>query len=733
MPEELKNSTPEEGDAGKITFGAVSDVLMAALIYEGVWNLQHEIEDKAPGVNWKNPAIALEYAVPWPEEDEGLTPDQVEKARAIPITAEEAQAITDRVFKNLPDAFDQGLMEGLTGGVAVMTVEGEEGPKPQVLFPQDKTAEYEAVPVDKRDEYAARFLDGFTLTPAPSFTGKDEKGNPYAGKLGFQILPLNLDFERHRAFYLVLIALDFREGDPSAWSPKDKTDFWEELAAPYQARTTTTAGAEPSPSPSPSPDRVMPYPAERFRMAGGYGRPIFTLSKTEKDSMLLRDFYEPQTPLNRAVGFVLFSLTDVKAPDRIQEARPEEIEDRVHDLSQQDAYRHGQHRPDIVAELFKMLTTEIPIVVGEDRKVGRYWTRRVTVGYRTVLQYFGLVYEDAKTGKRVYPSDPAFRSVRVPMKVESRRQYATATERAKAKTVWMLPQSARWKLVAYQWQFNDSFGNDLLFAPALDAKGNVKKTASGKVIRTGSHFLLVTKRIHRAFLILRSDPGGHRLYAQRLLEMLVFNIAAKREDKTRQTVEIAADRVFRMLGIPDDPKHPERREEIVARAVLRLQERDIGALLAGSDQRPRLDPNPNRRTSPFYRFIRSPEFAPKVTLTTEEEAKVIEAEQNEPPALPAPKIEKAETGTLFPDLAAPKPVIPTGPEIRAAREAAGLTLRAWAKNFKDIGGPSFKTWSLIETERRSDNVGRIPPEVWSRVQDFIAKRKAEGKTEGRTE
>ena len=36
MPEELKNSTPEEGDAGKITFGAVSDVLMAALIYEGV-------------------------------------------------------------------------------------------------------------------------------------------------------------------------------------------------------------------------------------------------------------------------------------------------------------------------------------------------------------------------------------------------------------------------------------------------------------------------------------------------------------------------------------------------------------------------------------------------------------------------------------------------------------------------------------------------------------------------
>jgi hypothetical protein len=199
------------------------------LVYAGIWNLQHEIEDGAPGINWKNPAIALEYAVPW--EDDKAGPDQEGRV----LTAEEAQALADRFFKALPDAFDRGIMAGLTDGVAVMTVEGEAGPKPLFHFPDGTVKEADAIPEDKR----AQYLTGFVL-PGVGFAGKDERDCPFAGELHFQILPLNVDSERHRACYMVLVALRFTEGDPSAWSPADKADLWkklyqglEKLAAPH--------------------------------------------------------------------------------------------------------------------------------------------------------------------------------------------------------------------------------------------------------------------------------------------------------------------------------------------------------------------------------------------------------------------------------------------------------------------------------------------------------------------
>ena len=59
---------------------------------------------------------------------------------------------------------------------------------------------------------------------------------------------------------------------------------------------------------------------------------------------------------------------------------------------------------------------------------------------------------------------------------------------------------------------------------------------------------------------------------------------------------------------------------------------------------------------------------------------------------------------------------------KAAREAAGMNLRRFAEA---MDGPSFKTWSMIETGQRSASAGRIPEDVWKRVRDFIAQHKPE--------
>lgn len=66
----------------------------------------------------------------------------------------------------------------------------------------------------------------------------------------------------------------------------------------------------------------------------------------------------------------------------------------------------------------------------------------------------------------------------------------------------------------------------------------------------------------------------------------------------------------------------------------------------------------------------------------------------------------------------PKPG-PSGRDIRAAREAAGMTLRDFTERF----GSSLRFWSAVETEEPLRRTGRprgVPREVREQVRQFVA-------------
>ena len=452
--------------------------------------------------------------------------------------------------------------------------------------------------------------------------------------------------------------------------------------------------------------------AECFPVAGGYVYSIYELSKKKHDLPLLRAYHEPQTPLNWAVGLAMFSLTDedrVRAGDW-QEVRIADLEDRVFCLTERDAPRRGDHRTDILAEVVKLHTTRNWYYEVETVQAGRAWKKRVVIGSQYAIPELQLVFLDTKTGKRAFPTDAAVRALKVPLEVKGRRVL-----KPDGKDIPALPKD-RWKLEAIRWRWVQAFNDDLLLTPALEEggrrKGLPKKTVTGKVIRKG-YLIRVAGNVFAALQSLRAEGRGS-LYACRLLVMLAHNL-----NKTESG--IAADRVFRMLGIPE--KTHAKPEDLVAAAVLRLKQRDIGALLAGSDEYPRTDPNPDRRKGPYYRFIRSPDYTPPKGIASKEDAETIEAAYAEvapPPVLPGPKADQ----TVLPGMEEPSgQPIPAGPDIRAAREAAGMNLRDFARM---IDGPSFKTWSMIETGQRSTSAGRIPEAVWQRVRDFVAQHGGKG-------
>jgi hypothetical protein len=459
----------------------------------------------------------------------------------------------------------------------------------------------------------------------------------------------------------------------------------------------------------PLPGRVFSFP-----VPGGYVRPIFGLSEAKKDLPLLMEFHEPQTPLNWAVGLAMFSLTN---EDRVragswQEATIRDLEDRVFNLTELDAPRRGDHRDDILAEVVKLHTVknwyyEIDVV-----QVGRAWTKRATIGSQYAIPEIQLVYLDTKTGKRTFPNDPAIRALLRPLEVQGRR-----VRKPEGKDIPSLPKG-RWQIDAIRWRWVQAFNDDLMLAPALHETGRRKglpmKTVRGKSIRKG-YLIRVADNVFTALGRLRAEGSGSK-YACRLLIMLASNL-----NKTEDGIK--ADRVFRMLGIPEDyqDRAHEKPEEVIARAVLRLKERDIKALLAGSDEYPRTDPNPDRRKGPYYCFRRSPEYTPRTGIVSKETALAIEAEYQvtpEPPALSDPKDGQGALPGILKD-AGP---IPSGADIRAAREAAGLNLRRFAEAIK---GGSFNTWARYE-RGESIRAGTVPPEAWDQVRDFIAQHGKKG-------
>ena len=462
-----------------------------------------------------------------------------------------------------------------------------------------------------------------------------------------------------------------------------------------------------------------------INIPASYVYPIFGLSEKKRDLPLLAQFYEPQTPLNWAVGIALISATDINKirVDAWQEVSIRDLEDIVYCLTELDETRHGQHREDILAEVVKLHTTRNWYYEIEPIRVGRAYTKRAVIGSQYAMPELKLVFLDTEMGKLVLPTDPEVRDMVVKLEVKGRR-----FPNPEGKDIEALPtklqdgKKSRWQLESIRWRWVQAFKEDLLLTPALEEsgprKGLPKKTASGKVIRKGN-LIPVTRNILSALRLLRAEGSGNQ-YAVRLLIMLAHNLN-KTEDG------IYADRVFRMLCIPEDyaNKMHEKPEDLVARAVFRLKQRDIGALLPGSDEYPRTDPNPDRRVSPYYRFIRSPEYTPRKAIVSKEDALAIQAEYK---AQPAPLAAGSKAYHLKADQAAlpglevpPAPPIPSGADIRAARDAASLDLRRFSEAVGH-GKGRFNTWARYE-RGEAIRVKSIPEEVWERVRAFIAKNK----------
>ncbi len=457
---------------------------------------------------------------------------------------------------------------------------------------------------------------------------------------------------------------------------------------------------------------------EVFPIAAGFV-PMHKLSERNRAGLPLfpegsRTFHALRTPLNVAAGLALFRFTSPDRPGDWQEVTMKALTDQVYCLTERDAPRRGDHAPDVLGEVVKLFAETIAIVQPRFEKHGRIWKSRVELIFDRVIATLGLTYIDTKTGRRVRPDDPTLpRAAIVPLAVKGRRVYTPEGRDIKALI------GDRWKLETIRWRWSPTIVDDLLAAPVLDKKGNVIRDKSGKVIRGGFNIRVII-RIFDALFRLRSE----RAYtAHDLLVLLATDIykPPKQSNARRNIIERETDRLFDLLGLEDDPKHPGRREEAVAGAIFRLKQPDIGALLPGTDENPRIDPNPDRRKRSYYRLIRSALYTPP-GIMTKEEAAAIEAETAapEPLTLPDPKKTKVDQVAL-PGIVEDTQPIPSGADIGNAIKAAGGNLRRFAEMINDgiIEGGSFNTWArYIRGERIK--VNKISPEAWQRVREFIA-------------
>ena len=692
-----------------------------------VERLRHYIKtDEVAGLSWRNPFAQLEYNVwtmqeynVWTMQNTGQCPEK--------LTEAEAAALWHHLFKTLP----RTALHTWTRDVLIRKIEPytENGRlvNCQVILPPALKAEIEGLPESEREARLTKLTAGFSpgrpvLGRAVGGTGEADTPagrQAYAFELVFTIQPLTITAKGDRAFFPIIVGLKFTEGDPSAWSSdEDRDALFEKILkgiADLEARVGPWLEEREAAGKPTEPNQVRAFSKQDFPVAAGFV-PMHKLADKNPSGLPLfpeerGKFHELRTPLNWAVGLALFSVTSEKVPEGWQEVTRAELQDRVFCLTGRDAPSRGDHWPDILAEVIKLHREKNASVRYDWEKRGRAWHRTVALESSYAIPNIELVYLDKK-GRRTLPSDPAHRDEVFPLEVKGRRVFAPDGKDIKA-----LPKD-RFTLDRIRWRWNPTFADDLKAEAALDAKGNVKKDAGGRVLRGGFN-IRVAVHIFEALFRLRSEKA---YIAHDLLILLAHDIYKPPKQSTaagRNIIDREAGRLFDLLGLKADPNHPERREKAVAAAVFRLKQKDIAALLPGSDERPRTDPNPQRRKALYYRLVRSPVYTPKAALVTKEEAAALEAEEVEaaapvlPPALPGPKVEQAVLPGMELPAAAP---IPSGADIRAAREAAAVNLRDFAQAMK---GPSFKTWQNYETGKPI-RVGSIPAEVWQRVRDFIA-------------
>jgi hypothetical protein len=495
--------------------------------------------------------------------------------------------------------------------------------------------------------------------------------------------------------------------------------------------------------------------SERFRVARRFAGTAYDLVGQPHPLPLLKSYYEPLTPFIKAIGYGLFALTK-DDPGQFQEVTAGELLDvlEVAKHSAGDngpAAFHGQHYQDAFRALERLFNVAIPMKTKWVRWDGRRWVAEYRIDFVRLLDGFGLVYLHPDTGKLLTVYDDArFAQYRVDIanRYEQKDQTptpngdqaATTGKRHRRKNRQRKDDDRQvWALVALDdkgsWR-KDEEGKPILLPPAR-YRFRWGREVQADLLRQpeGRGWLTLSRDIFRVLRVCRhANNGRGNPTAAYLLELILSDILGK--GPTRQILEKPAKLIFYALGFPEPgsltkgslDKRDGRWTENVARiaAAVRLLKTE-GVLLPESDEEPFVDPNPDRRKAPYYRWKRAAKWTTTTAIEIVDEIEAREAAKAatamEGDNQDALAVTSAVQQSLFGE--SPPGSGPRGRDIRAAREAAGLTLRDFAARF----GRSIKFWSDVETEaisRRTGSPRAVPMDILDQVEAFIAEHKREG-------
>lgn len=563
----------------------------------------------------------------------------------------------------------------------------------------------------------------FLETLIGSWTSED--GKPVTGKAEKVELSFQTTFAPHPpSGFRCLICEDIAVFEVPA--VKDWLQDWQRQADLLTKRNAALGLVVPEPK---AGQRVVSIRTEYFRAPG---RLFDTPRNAESQGDLpsIGCWYQ-QTAFNRTCAMAAAALTKTDTRDAVlgwQSATVEEVEDLVYCRSEEGTPAHGQHRFDILKAFEALRAIPIPIVTIDWRLLGTQrnprWVKQYKLRVASLLQSYGAIFIEKKTGKRVFAADPALRKHKIEAKPDRRKTTRALVAQNPVDSIMESFPPDRFTLWGFEWRWNTDIAEDFICPQvALDEKNRPRLKPKGGRHHEGSRFVNLTRRYFMVQKHLR-DAGSK--YAPRLLDLIVSertHIVSR--GKGAVCIEIQAQKVIKWLDLWDEyqtrPKHV--LEDHIAGAVMALIREKV--MLPESWLVPQRDKNPDRRKGEYYRW-RIDELWSTLALVPLEQAKDIEAElvAEAEGAQSAQPDAQPEQGVL-PGLQ-PEPPIPSGPDIRAAREAAGLNLRRFAEA---MGGPNFSTWSRYEAGRPI-RVGNIKPETWQRVRDFVANHLPRAGSEG---
>lgn len=479
------------------------------------------------------------------------------------------------------------------------------------------------------------------------------------------------------------------------------------------------------------------YKVEYFKTPGRLFDTPRHIVGQDKDTLLpeISRWYQ-QTAFNRTVCMAAAALTKKDTRDTIldwQSATVEEVADLVFCRSEEGTPAHGEHRERILKAFEALRAIPIPIVKIDWKQIGTNrnprWIKEYKLRVASMLQSYGPVFVDKKTGKEVVTGDPARKKDLVKAKPDRRKTIRKLIEMNPVEGIMKDFPVENYTLTRFEWRWNTDIAEDFICPEVALAEDNRPrlKQVKGRHIE-GSRFIMLNIQYFSVLKHLRADGST---YAPRLLDKIV---SEKRHiinrEKDAVWIEIEAERIIKWLDLwaeyQSRPKHV--LEDHIAPAVMALIREKV--LLLESWLVPQKDKNEDHWKDPYYRWkvaelwttvaLVAPEKVQDIEGELVQKAEAEEAAQSHPEldALPKPKAEQ----TVLPGIMEVAQSIPSGADIRAAREAAKITLRRFAEI---IAGPDFSTWCRYETGKPI-RIESIKTEVWNQVWNFIAQHGGKG-------